>query len=96
MSAAGSGDLFIPTTPAKESHDLLVFEEGQGQSSQNTEVKEEGQRSWAFVKDKPLETCFDVLCDSQTFQVDFPYSVFTEHWIFVSDTASASVERISW
>ena len=53
------GDLFIPTTPAKEAHDLLVFE-GQANSAAG---------SWAFIKDRPLETCYDLLCDSSTFVV---------------------------
>ena len=57
-SNLGSGDLFIPSTPAKESHDLLLFEE---QKDRNP--------AWALIKDRPLETCYDVLCDTNTFQV---------------------------
>ena len=56
-------DLFIPTTPAKESHDLLNFDPEQTKESLRGP-------SWTFIKDRPLETCYDVLCDSQTFQVN--------------------------
>ena len=59
VSQTALGDLFIPSTPAKEAHDLLVFEEGQT----------EGATGWSLVKDRPLETCHDILCDSSTFQV---------------------------
>ena len=58
-SNLGSSDIFVPTTPAKESHDLLTF---------GDEVKDRNP-AWALIKDKPLETCFDVLCDASTFQV---------------------------
>ncbi len=50
--------MFIPSTPAKESHDLLQFDE---QKDRNP--------AWALIKDRPLETCYDVLCDAPTFQV---------------------------
>ena len=62
-SNLGSGDLFIPSTPAKESHDLLLFEE---QKDRNP--------AWALIKDRPLETCHDVLCDTNTFQVTEDYN----------------------
>ena len=64
-SNLGSGDLFIPSTPAKESHDLLLFEE---QKDRNP--------AWALIKDRPLETCYDVLCDTNTFQVTKKYNAF--------------------
>ncbi|KAK2170890.1 hypothetical protein NP493_1127g02083 [Ridgeia piscesae] len=51
------GDLFIPTTPVKDSGGDLVSLEDEDRS-----------RSWSFIKDRPLEARFDILCDSLTFQ----------------------------
>ena len=61
-SNLSTGDLFIPSTPARESHDLLLMDEGEGH-------KDMKSSDWMFIKDKPLETCYDLLCDSYTFQV---------------------------
>ncbi len=60
QNALSLGDLFIPTTPAKETHDLLVFDKADKQGDVTP---------WAFIKDRPLETCYDLLCDNATFQV---------------------------
>lgn len=65
-SSKSLSDLFVPTTPAKESQDLLVFEDAQKQSAKETPSVE--KVSFAFMKDKPLEMCYDVICDSQTFR----------------------------
>ena len=56
-SKSSFNDIFVPTTPAKESQDLLTFENASASGE-----------SWSFVKDKPLEMCYDVLCDNQTFR----------------------------
>ena len=52
------GDLFVPSTPARETNDLVDL----GESEQD--------KVWSFVKDRPLENSFDVLCDNNTFQVN--------------------------
>jgi len=54
------GDLFIPSTPAKETNELVDFENHSLPGSGST---------WSFIKDRPLETCYDLLCDSSTFVV---------------------------
>ncbi|KAK2143923.1 hypothetical protein LSH36_799g00015 [Paralvinella palmiformis] len=61
-SSLSSGDLFFPSTPGKESHDLLLLDESQGHSDQDKAI------NWSFLKDKPLEICHDLLCDNDTFQ----------------------------
>ena len=58
-ASSTSGDLFIPT-PQRETQDLLQFES----PDKDTTV------DYSFLRDKPLETCYDILCDNQTFQVD--------------------------
>ena len=61
VSSTEGGDLFIPTTPAKETNDLLQFDDNK---------KEDGKESRChLMRDKPLETCYDVLCDNSSFQV---------------------------
>lgn len=60
------GDLFIPSTPAKETHDLVVFEDQQGAEGAPSGIS---SSAWAFIQDNPLETCYDLLCDNLTFQV---------------------------
>jgi hypothetical protein len=65
VSASHSGDLFIPSTPAKENQELVSFEDENAAASANDDKKNE----FAYLKDFPLETCFDVLVDGQTFQV---------------------------
>ena len=52
------GDLFIPNAPVRNgSADLVSLED------------DDSSRSWSFLKDRPLEARFDLLCDSSTFQV---------------------------
>ncbi|CAH1783668.1 unnamed protein product [Owenia fusiformis] len=52
MSHSDSGDLFIPRA---ESQDLVQLED-------------KSTLEWSFIKDKPLETCYDVLIDNKSFQ----------------------------
>ena len=61
------GDLFIPTALSVDNCDDLVTFEGQDSS-----------RSWSFIKDKPLESRFDLLCDSPTFHVSSMYFHLTK------------------
>ena len=57
-SQPDTSDLFIPSTPARETQDLVRFDD-----------RDPSEVSWAAIKDQPLETCFDTLIDSATFQV---------------------------
>ncbi|XP_074640587.1 WD repeat-containing protein 11-like isoform X2 [Tubulanus polymorphus] len=54
------------TTPVSQdiSNNLLVFEDAEKSDTQ----KESSSSAWMFIKDKPLNTCYDVLCDSSSFQ----------------------------
>jgi len=62
-SKTGHGDLFVPCTPGREGlQDLVLFEGKQTTTSPGSDV------SWLFIKDRSLETCYDVICDNVTFR----------------------------
>ncbi|KAL4232352.1 WD repeat-containing protein 11 [Mactra antiquata] len=54
-----TGDLFIPATPSyKEAHDLVDL----------SETSDGKIPAWKTHKDKPLEKCYDFLCDNETYK----------------------------
>ncbi|XP_064630114.1 WD repeat-containing protein 11-like isoform X2 [Lineus longissimus] len=62
MSRTDSTDLFIPPTPqTRDVNDLVTFDD-------NKSADSDASSEWKWVKDKPLETCHDLLCDSASFQ----------------------------
>ncbi|XP_013381759.1 WD repeat-containing protein 11 isoform X1 [Lingula anatina] len=56
-SSSGSGDLY---KPGSSSCDLVQLDDDQSEVDKT--------QAWRMIQDQPLETCYDVLCDNQTFQ----------------------------